>query len=166
MYYMCPSPGAGVTNGSELPCGCWDLNSYSLKQKLVCLTIEPSLHLISIIFYWQNCVIRQTEYCWQGKLQRVENERTKWVQIDMNTGDGECYIPLSLHQATQHQGSSTLSLYCAYLVKGNIHGTEKSNLNQGLCVSFEPQLNSFKSMFMTFCFWKVTLTTYCTFRHI
>ena len=31
------------TDGCELPCGCWELNSRPLKEQLVLLTAEPSL---------------------------------------------------------------------------------------------------------------------------
>jgi hypothetical protein len=32
-----------ITDGCELPCGCWDLNSGPLKEQSVLLTAEPSL---------------------------------------------------------------------------------------------------------------------------
>ena len=37
------SPGTGVTNSCELPCGCWDLNLGLLEEQPVLLTAEPSL---------------------------------------------------------------------------------------------------------------------------
>ena len=36
-------PGTGVTDSSELPCGCWDLNPGSLEEQSMLLTAEPSL---------------------------------------------------------------------------------------------------------------------------
>jgi E3 ubiquitin-protein ligase NEDD4 len=38
------SPGIGVTDSCELPCGCWELNSGPLKKQPVLLTTEPSLN--------------------------------------------------------------------------------------------------------------------------
>ena len=35
-------PGAGVTDGSEPPRGCWELNMSPLGEQLVLLTTEPS----------------------------------------------------------------------------------------------------------------------------
>jgi hypothetical protein len=35
-----------ITDGSEPPCGCWDLNSGPLEEHSVFLTPEPSLQLI------------------------------------------------------------------------------------------------------------------------
>jgi hypothetical protein len=32
-----------ITDGCELPCGCWDLNSVPLEEQLALLTAEPSL---------------------------------------------------------------------------------------------------------------------------
>jgi len=40
---MTRSPGTGVTDSCELPCGCWELNSGPLQEQLVFLTTEPSL---------------------------------------------------------------------------------------------------------------------------
>lgn len=40
------SSGNGVTetvNWSELPCGCWELNSGPLEEQLGLLTMDPSL---------------------------------------------------------------------------------------------------------------------------
>lgn len=67
----------------------------------------------------------------------------------MNTGDDECYISLSLHQVTQHQGSSTFfivlcsSLERAYTRHMEIKSKQKALwdlncnlvlLNQSLCL--------------------------------
>jgi hypothetical protein len=38
-----------ITNGCELPCGCWDLNSGPLEEQLVLLTTEPSLQPHNIL---------------------------------------------------------------------------------------------------------------------
>ena len=32
-----------ITDGCELPCGCWELNTGPLEEQLVLLTSEPSL---------------------------------------------------------------------------------------------------------------------------
>ncbi|KAL6074356.1 hypothetical protein STEG23_012106, partial [Scotinomys teguina] len=37
------SPGTGVTDSCELPCGFWDLNPGPLEEQPVLLTAEPSL---------------------------------------------------------------------------------------------------------------------------
>ncbi|KAL6040407.1 hypothetical protein STEG23_015188 [Scotinomys teguina] len=37
------SPGTGVIDSCELPCGCWELNPGCLKEQPVLLAIEPSL---------------------------------------------------------------------------------------------------------------------------
>jgi hypothetical protein len=36
-------PGAGVIDGYELPCGCWELNLNPLEEQPVLLTTESSL---------------------------------------------------------------------------------------------------------------------------
>ena len=41
-----------VTDGSEPPCGCWDLNSGPLEEQSVLLTAEPSLQPVMATF---NC---------------------------------------------------------------------------------------------------------------
>ena len=74
------SPGTGITDCCELPCGCWELNWGPLEKQPVLLTAEPSfqpcyepiiasLSLRDIphpwlfrdvycpIFFWQSCVI-------------------------------------------------------------------------------------------------------------
>lgn len=51
MHAWCPqrseegirSPGTGVPDNCELPCGCWDLNLGSLEEKPVLLAAEPPL---------------------------------------------------------------------------------------------------------------------------
>ena len=51
------SPGTGVTDRCEVPCGCWELNPGSLQEQPVLLTAEPSLqplykHLnIGVLFF-------------------------------------------------------------------------------------------------------------------
>ena len=37
------SPGTGVTDGCEPPCGCWELNPGPIEEKPVLLATEPSL---------------------------------------------------------------------------------------------------------------------------
>ena len=37
------SPGTGVLDSYDLPCGCWELNSSPLEKQPVLLTTEPSL---------------------------------------------------------------------------------------------------------------------------
>jgi hypothetical protein len=39
-----------ITDGSEPPCGCWDLNSGRPEEQLVLLTAEPSLQLPALTF--------------------------------------------------------------------------------------------------------------------
>lgn len=39
------SPGTGVTNVSELPCGCWESYPGPLEERPVLLTAEPPLRL-------------------------------------------------------------------------------------------------------------------------
>ena len=45
------SPGTGVTDSRELPCGCWELNLDPLEEQPVLLTTEPSLQSQSFVFY-------------------------------------------------------------------------------------------------------------------
>ena len=40
------SPGAGVTDGYESPCECWELNPGSLQEEQMFLVIDPSLQPI------------------------------------------------------------------------------------------------------------------------
>jgi hypothetical protein len=44
-----------ITDGCELPCGCWDLNSGPSEEQWVLLTTEPSLQPV-IAFLSINCV--------------------------------------------------------------------------------------------------------------
>ena len=44
------SPGTGVSNSCELPCGCWELNPDTLEEPPVLLTAEPSLQPQSQVF--------------------------------------------------------------------------------------------------------------------
>jgi hypothetical protein len=37
------SPGTGVADGCELPCGCWESNLSPLEEQAVLLTAEPCL---------------------------------------------------------------------------------------------------------------------------
>ena len=37
------APGTGATDSCELPCGCWELNSDPLEDRIVPLTTEPFL---------------------------------------------------------------------------------------------------------------------------
>ena len=39
-----------ITNGCEPPCGCWELNSESLKEQSALLTTEPSLQPLPFLF--------------------------------------------------------------------------------------------------------------------
>jgi hypothetical protein len=39
------SPGTGVTDSYELPCGCWEFNLDFSKGQPVLVTTEPSLQL-------------------------------------------------------------------------------------------------------------------------
>jgi hypothetical protein len=40
-----------ITDGCELPCVCWELNSGLLEEQLVLLTTEPSLQPPYLCFY-------------------------------------------------------------------------------------------------------------------
>lgn len=46
----CQVPETRVTEGCELPCRCWELNSDTLEEQLVLLSPEPSLQSILISF--------------------------------------------------------------------------------------------------------------------
>ena len=43
------SPGTGVTDSCELPCGCWVLNLSSLEEQPGLLTAEPPLQPLQCI---------------------------------------------------------------------------------------------------------------------
>lgn len=43
--YLVQSGGTGVTDGCELPCGCWESNPGPLEKQPVLLTAAPSLQL-------------------------------------------------------------------------------------------------------------------------
>ena len=58
------SPGTGVTDSCELPCGCWELNLCPLGEQPALLTSEPSLQpLVSflkcvlIVFRFSHCFV-------------------------------------------------------------------------------------------------------------
>ena len=38
-----------ITDGSESPCGCWELNSGHLEEETVLLTTEPSLQPLNFL---------------------------------------------------------------------------------------------------------------------
>jgi hypothetical protein len=40
-----------ITDGCELPCGCWELNSVPLEEQSVLLTTDPSLqpHILNFL---------------------------------------------------------------------------------------------------------------------
>lgn len=44
--------GTGVTEGCELPCGCWKLNLGRLEEHPVLLRAEPPLRPYFILFYY------------------------------------------------------------------------------------------------------------------
>lgn len=46
------SPESGVTEGCELPCGCWELNLGCLEEQQVLFTTVPSLQPP---FYFKKC---------------------------------------------------------------------------------------------------------------
>ena len=50
MYKGVESPGTGVTDSCELPCGWWALNLGRLEGQLVLLTCEPSLQPLAPLF--------------------------------------------------------------------------------------------------------------------
>ena len=65
----CQSPGTGVTDRSELPCGCWELNQGPVEEQPVLLTTEPSLlpnllkkKRLTFFFYVCVCVSLYTPY--------------------------------------------------------------------------------------------------------
>jgi hypothetical protein len=43
-----------ITDGCELPCVCWELNSAPLEEQLVLLTTEPSLQPLQVysLYHW------------------------------------------------------------------------------------------------------------------
>jgi hypothetical protein len=41
-----------ITDGCELPCGCWELNSGPPEEQSVLLTSEPSLQPFWILIFW------------------------------------------------------------------------------------------------------------------
>ena len=41
--WNCSSPGIGITDGSQLPYGCWGSNPGPLQEQLALLTARPSL---------------------------------------------------------------------------------------------------------------------------
>ena len=43
------SPGTGVTDRCELPCGCWELSPGPLEEQPVFLSTEPPLQLLSVL---------------------------------------------------------------------------------------------------------------------
>ena len=50
-------PGTGVTNGCELPCGCWELTPGPLEEQSVILTTEPSRQFWDILYIFEeNCI--------------------------------------------------------------------------------------------------------------
>lgn len=41
-------PGNGLTDGCELPCGCWELNSGPLQEQQGLFTAEPPLQPLQV----------------------------------------------------------------------------------------------------------------------
>ena len=64
------SPGTGVTDSCELPCGCWELNLGPLQEQHVLLTTEPLLqpptkiHILNKIF----------GYSWEAEAEGLQLE--------------------------------------------------------------------------------------------
>jgi hypothetical protein len=51
--YVCDgvrSPGTGIIDSYELPCGCWELNPYPLEKQPVFLPIKPTLQPPGFLF--------------------------------------------------------------------------------------------------------------------
>ena len=53
LYEGIRSPGIGVTDSGELPCGCWELSPGPLEEQPVLLTTEPSLQCPCLSFLYQ-----------------------------------------------------------------------------------------------------------------
>jgi hypothetical protein len=46
----------GVTDGCELPCGCWELNPGLLEEQPVLLAAEPSVKALEGLLFWVFCL--------------------------------------------------------------------------------------------------------------
>jgi hypothetical protein len=57
------SPGTGVTDRCELPCGCWELSPGPLEEQPVLLTTEPSLQPFITFFFFQDRVSLYSPDC-------------------------------------------------------------------------------------------------------
>ena len=60
------SPGTGVTESCELPCGCWDLNPGPLEEQPVFLSAESSLQpkvIVLDLFPGKSCRVMENTYC-------------------------------------------------------------------------------------------------------
>jgi hypothetical protein len=53
------TPEDPITDGSEPPCSCWDLNSGPLEEQSVLLTTEPSLQPNNGFFFFICAFLRQ-----------------------------------------------------------------------------------------------------------
>jgi hypothetical protein len=60
-----------LTDGCELLCGCWELNSGLLEEQSVLLTAEPSLWLVLPVLTWRYCSLIFNSV----KLNKIRKER-------------------------------------------------------------------------------------------
>lgn len=63
------SPGTGVPDGRELPCGCWDLNLDPLQEKPVLVTAETSLQPLQLAIIFKVNYLPQFRFCIFYKLK-------------------------------------------------------------------------------------------------
>lgn len=66
------SPGTGVTDGWELPCGCWDMNPDPLQEQPVLVTAETSLRPLQLAIYFKVNYLPRFRFYIFYKLKAIE----------------------------------------------------------------------------------------------
>jgi hypothetical protein len=89
------SSGTGVTNGHELPCRCWELNSGPLRERQVLLIPEPTCSSSIFVFWsqWFTCSLRCFETLWRGQVAVGEDagSQSQWVLGHKVSGCWTCH---------------------------------------------------------------------------
>ena len=84
---LCRSPGTGIADSCELPCGCWELNPGPSEEQLVLLTPESSLQsqLIQLLLYpkLKYPVFQLQIWCSKLTWVRMLNQRPPWNLVSL-----------------------------------------------------------------------------------
>lgn len=75
LYEGVGSPGTGITDNCELPCGCRELNPRPLKQQPVLVTDEPSLQNTASHISIRSKLVLSAMTCFPGTADILERAK-------------------------------------------------------------------------------------------